>query len=252
MNFRIRVPMSLFFRLFLMSKLKKIKEASTLSKFAKLLGYTPKTLSYILYKIPDEQKYTDFIIPKKNGNARHIKAPNKKLKLLQKRLSELLLSCYEEIHQEEQPLSHGFRKNYSICSNAAKHKNKRYVFNVDLKDFFPSINFGRVRGYFISNRHFELEPNIATIIAQIACFENELPQGSPCSPVISNFIGHILDIRLVKIAHKYKCTYSRYADDLTFSTNKKDFPEQIACLSQDGQWQVGKSLKRQLNKPDLK
>ena len=69
------------------------------------------------------------------------------------------------------------------------------------------------------------------MIAQIACHENSLPQGSPCSPVISNLIAHLLDIRLVKLASKAGCTYSRYADDLTFSTNKKEFPVDIAVPS---------------------
>ena len=108
------------------------------------------------------------------------------------------------------------------------HKNKRHVFNVDLKDFFPSLNFGRVRGFFIKNAHFQLEPKVATVIAQIACHDNELPQGSPCSPIISNFIGHLLDVRMANLAKKTKCNYSRYADDLTFSTNWKEFPEKLA------------------------
>ena len=66
------------------------------------------------------------------------------------------------------------------------------------------------------------------MIAQIACHDNSLPQGSPCSPVISNLVAHLLDMRLVKLAGTMGCTYSRYADDLTFSTNKKEFPAEIA------------------------
>jgi hypothetical protein len=70
--------------------------------------------------------------------------------------------------------------------------------------------------------------DVATVIAQIACHDNALPQGSPCSPVISNLVAHLLDRRLVKLAISTGCTYSRYADDLTFSTNKKESPEKIA------------------------
>jgi hypothetical protein len=105
--------------------------------------------------------------------------------------------------------------------------------NFDLEDFFPSINFGRVRGYFIKNNEFHLAENVATVIAQIACFENQLPQGSPCSPIISNLIAHILDVRLVNIAKKNGLTYSRYADDITMSTNAKVFPEGIVSRSDD-------------------
>ncbi len=211
-----------------MSKLKKLKKAVSLSDLANLLGFRSKSVAYILYKIPEDKKYTEFSIPKKNGNERAIKAPTDQLKLLQKRLADLLYECYDEINSNNKSISHGFRKNHSIFTNAINHKNKRHVFNVDLYNFFPSINFGRVYGYFIKNNHFNLNQKIATVIAQIACHNNELPQGSPCSPIISNFIGHILDIRLVNLSKKTKCTYSRYADDLTFSTNKKDFPSQIA------------------------
>jgi RNA-directed DNA polymerase len=102
------------------------------------------------------------------------------------------------------------------------------VLNIDLADFFPSINFGRVLGFFISGKNFTLHPRVAMVIARIACHENTLPQGSPCSPVISNLIAHVLDMHLVKLASKSGCTYSRYADDLTFSTNEKGFPADIA------------------------
>ena len=102
---------------------------------------------------------------------------------------------------------------------------RRWVFNLDLEDFFPSINFGRVRGFLLKNRDFRAESeHRATVISQIACHENSLPQGSPCSPVISNLVAHLLDMRLVRLASSVGCTYSRYADDLTFSTNKKIFP----------------------------
>jgi len=130
-------------------------------------------------------------------------------------------------------------------TNARVHKCKRYVFNLDLEDFFPSLNFGRVRGFFINNQHFKLDPAVATAIAQIACHNNSLPQGSPCSPIISNLVTNFLDIRLAKLAKRSGCTYSRYADDLTFSTNAKTFPNWIA-LPEYGSWNwiVGGTLKK--------
>ena len=71
-----------------------------------------------------------------------------------------------------------------------------------MQEFFPSFNFGRVRGFFIRNRDFALKKNIATIIAQIACHDNALPQGSPCSPVIADMIAHLLDVRLAQLAKR--------------------------------------------------
>lgn len=214
-----------------MSKLEKLKSAETLKDLALLLGYQPKNLSYIAYQIDDAYKYTSFSIPKKNGGERTIQAPIEKLKTLQSRLSDLLYDCIAESTSNKsikRQISHGFQRDFSIITNAQKHINQRYVFNIDVQDFFPTINFGRVRGYFIKNKTFELNPKVATVIAQIACFKNELPQGSPCSPVISNLIAQTLDFYLVQLAKKYNCTYSRYADDITFSSKSKSFPKKIA------------------------
>ena len=97
------------------------------------------------------------------------------------------------------------------------------VLNIDLENFFESFHFGRVRGFFIKNNNFLLPIEVATVIAQISCYEGKLPQGAPSSPIISNLICEILDYRLLKIAKKYKLNYTRYADDLTFSTNDKNF-----------------------------
>ncbi len=214
-----------------MSRLADLKVATSISDLATLLGFKPKAISYLLYKQPPECKYTTFQIPKRSGGQRTIQAPVERLKLLQRRLSDLLQDCHDEINasaKRRDQIAHGFKRDRSIITNAEQHRNRRWVFNVDLKDFFPSINFGRVRGYFLRNRDFMLQERVATVIAQISCHENSLPQGSPCSPIISNLVAHVLDMRLVKLASECGCTYSRYADDLTFSTNKKDFPVQIA------------------------
>lgn len=233
-----------------MSRLEKLKEAKSLSDLAELLGYKPKAVSYILYKIPEDEKYIEFEISKRNGKKRKIKAPTEKLKYLQRRLADVLNECFNQISKEsnKKSLSHGFRKGHSIVTNAKNHRNKRYVFNVDLQDFFPSINFGRVRGFFIKNHHFDLDQKVATVIAQIVCHNNELPQGSPCSPIISNLIGHLLDVRMANLAKKGKCTYSRYADDLTFSTNRKVFPNSIAIKKDEKNWIAGSKLIKEIEK----
>ena len=176
---------------------------------AKLLGFTPKGLSFVLYKTPNEKKYRVFAIPKKGGGNRSIKAPDARLELLQSRLADLLNDCINEITKADGrylKASHGFRKNRTIVSNASAHRKRRYVFNIDLHDFFGTINFGRVRGFFIKDKNFELCPAVATLIAQIACHDNSLPQGSPCSPVISNLVANILDVRILKLAKLSRCT----------------------------------------------
>lgn len=198
------------------------------------MGYKPSSLTAIIYKTPDALKYTTFEIDKKSGGKRTIKAPTPKLKKLQSHLSNALYQCLDEIEKDKglKPISFGFRKGRSIAENAAKHKRHRWVLNLDLADFFPTFNFGRVRGFFLKDKAFELHPEVATTIAQIACDGEALPQGSPCSPVISELIAQILDMRLIRLAKKYGATYSRYADDITFSTNQKEFPAGLA--TQDG------------------
>jgi RNA-directed DNA polymerase len=230
-----------------MSQLTLLKGASTLHDVAALLGFQPQALAYILYVKPPLAKYHSFDVPKRGGGVRKIKAPSPDLLLLQQRLSDLLQNCVEEINRGrnwKDDLAHGFKRNRSIITNAMKHHKRRYVFNIDLQDFFPSINFGRVRGFFIKDANFMLDTKVATILAQIACHENGLPQGGPCSPVISNLIGHVLDIRLCKVAFANGCTYSRYADDITFSTNKPDFPSSIArrLAGEAHKWEVGDKL----------
>lgn len=240
-----------------MSRLEILKSASSIHDVAHILGFKPKSLAYILYKKSETAKYNQFNIPKRKGGIRSISAPYPDLMLLQKRLSGLLQDCIGEINKVQKiksALSHGFRRKYSIITNAAIHKNKRHVFNIDLENFFGTINFGRVRGFFIKNRNFMLKPAVATVVAQIACHKNALPQGSPCSPVISNLIGHLLDIRLATLANQVGCAYSRYADDLTFSTNKRNFPTIVAILTdvETHQWHVGKDLKQIVEKTGFK
>lgn len=144
-------------------------------------------------------------------------------------------------------LSHGFMKDRSIITNAMMHIGKVNVLNIDLEDFFGSFNFGRVRGFFIKNNEFKLNENIATIIAQIACYENKLPQGSPCSPVITNLITHSLDINLSSLARKYKCTYTRYADDITFSSRLSIFPPEI-MREDKGKYNPSKKLRSEIRR----
>jgi len=235
-----------------MPRLATLKAATSLSDVAKLLDFKPKAVSYILYKHPEATKYKTFLIPKRNGGQRTIKAPVDSLKLLQRRLSDLLQDCVDEINtakQRKDRTAHGFKRKRSIITNARQHRHRRWVFNLDLEDFFPSINFGRVRGFLLKNRDFELHEKVATVIAQTACHDSSLPQGSPCSPVISNLVAHLLDMRLVKLASEVGCTYSRYADDLTFSTNKKEFPADIAVPlgtedSASHLWLPGKALQK--------
>ncbi|EAE8998731.1 retron Ec67 family RNA-directed DNA polymerase/endonuclease [Listeria monocytogenes] len=204
------------------------EDINSLEELAKILKIPKKFLTYILYKKKVENSYTNLLIPKKSGGQRNISIPMKELKDVQRNIVKVMLT-QQNIFQFENNIksniSHAFTKDKSIITNAEIHKNKRFVLNIDLEDFFKSFHFGRVQGYFEKNKNFLFPKNIATVLAQLTCYNGSLPQGAPSSPIITNLICNILDMKLLKIAKKYKLDYSRYADDLTFSTNNKNFEE---------------------------
>jgi RNA-directed DNA polymerase len=191
---------------------------------ARLLEIPYGDLVYYLYVIPYKFRYITFPIKKKLGGERIISTPATSLKLIQKKLNQVLQCVYQV-----KPSVHGFVKGKNIVTNAKAHVGKRYVLNFDLKYFFVSINFGRVRGMFMA-LPYALNPEVATVLAQICCHNNQLPQGAPTSPIISNMLCAKLDSQFQKLAKKYRFTYTRYADDITFSTTRPNLPEEIAYI----------------------
>ena len=140
------------------------------NELADFLGIPRQRMTYVLYVKKVESYYTSFEIPKKNGETRTIKAPTGELKFIQKKLVSKLVQYQREIWRSKgmKPnISHGFEKGKSIVTNAKIHKNKRYLLNIDLQDFFDSFHFGRVRGFFEKNRDFALPLEVATVLAQL-------------------------------------------------------------------------------------
>jgi retron-type reverse transcriptase len=213
---------------------RSIHKLDSLDLLCNLLGVKKGHLLFICYKRADEQKYKSFEIPKKRGGLRKIDSPQKGLRVVQQKLAELLTE-----NLEFKPCVQGFIKGRGILQNAILHKKSNWVLNVDIKDFFGSINFGRVRAVFIA-KPFEIHPDVATVIAQICCFNNYLPQGAATSPVVSNIVASILDNRIIKHVRSHRLIYSRYADDITLSA-KRNFPREIAHVS-DGRTIIGEDL----------
>lgn len=225
-----------------MQNIERLRQATSIDDLALLLNFKPKNLAYVLYKL--DEKYQKILIPKKNGEHREILIPEPRLKKLQSNLAKILQNYLTE-NKYTTPPSHGFEKKRSIQTNAQKHRKQRWILNIDIENFFGSINFGRVRGCLIKDKSFQLHPKVATIIAQIACHENSLPQGAPSSPVISNIVCRTLDYRLMRLARKHNVYYTRYADDITFSTRTKDFPEALAKIK-NNTIEVGKNLEKSI------
>jgi retron-type reverse transcriptase len=129
--------------------------------------------------------------------------------------------------------AHGFIAGRSTVTSAKQHLGRDLVVNLDLSDFFPTISFPRVRGVFEANGY---SPAAATVLALlctaqpmraveydgkrywVAVGDRALPQGACTSPAISNQVARRLDRRLRGMSEKHGWTYTRYADDLTFSS----------------------------------
>lgn len=116
------------------------------------------------------------------------------------------------------PCVHGFTPKRSIVTNAKRHCSPKtqHLLNIDIEDFFPSITFYRVRGL-LQKKPFECSYQVATVLAHLCTFYGTLPQGSPMSPLLANLVCRGLDRDLMKLAKRHRATYTRYADDITFS-----------------------------------
>jgi retron-type reverse transcriptase len=172
------------------------------------LGLSPRELKKIWWF--RSRMYRQFEIAKGKNKTRIISAPDERLKYLQREIVPLLGSLY----RVRNPV-HGFVVGKSVKTNARAHLRQRFVLNIDLKDFFPSITERRVAGVIAS---LGIDSRVADIIARLCCYGGHLPQGAPTSPVISNMICFRLDKQLLAFAKMARCIYTRYADDLTFSS----------------------------------
>ncbi len=196
---------------------------------AEQLGITLGALRWLTYhrRGATVVHYHRFEINKKTGGVRCISAPKAALARAQRWVLDHILSKLEV-----EPEAHGFVPGRSIVSNAAPHAGRAVVVNLDLKDFFPGITFRRVKGLFQALGYSE---HVATVLGllctepprvkaevdgkvyHVALGERVLPQGACTSPAITNALCRRLDRRLSGLAARHGYTYTRYADDLTFS-----------------------------------
>jgi hypothetical protein len=202
-------------------------DAKTLPKLnderdiAKLVGVKDKELPALMR--PGTGKgsgYVEFEIAKAKGGTRRIAAPRKKLRAVQRAILDTILS---KITMHE--ACHGFVAGRSTVTNARPHEGAALVLKLDLKDFFPTVHYRRVRGLFQLLGYNEL---VANMLAGLTTYRPKLadgtvvwpgvlPQGAPTSPALANLACRRLDARLASLAAKVGAVYTRYADDLTFS-----------------------------------
>jgi RNA-directed DNA polymerase len=167
-------------------------------------------------------------VPKRSGGSRLIEIPKQRLRLMQQKILRQILD-----RVPAHDAAHGFRHGRSCVTHAALHTGQRVVIRMDLKDFFPSIPASRIEALFAKLGYSQ---TVAATLARLCVNRTpagalrelpwqerqpfrtpHLPQGSPCSPALANLCAYRLDIRLEALAQALGATYSRYADDLTFS-----------------------------------
>lgn len=212
----------------LLSLLNRIKQAE-LEEIGLQDLFHPFTMKHINYYCNPNNafhRYTQFKVKKKSGGFRLITSPrNRSFMMMLSALNELLKSLYTP-----SDYAMGFAEGRSVVSNANIHKGQNYVFNIDLKDFFPSIEQPRVWKR-LQLTPFNFPEKIASLIAGMCSMKETrayedgrqetffvLPQGAPTSPIITNMICDTLDRRLAGLAKRFGLHYSRYADDITFSS----------------------------------
>lgn len=205
-------------------------------------------LAAVIYPNP---KYRAFAIKKRSGGTRIIHEPRAAVKALQLRALEF----FEKHQAGSRPCVHGFVKGRSILSNAKAHCDRRptFVLNIDLKDFFPSINFYRVRGA-LNKAPFGFSHEVATVLAHLCTHEKVLPQGAPTSPYLSNLVCRALDRDLMKLVQRHHAFYTRYADDITISFSVKkaaNLPASI-CEFDGGVLKIGNELRELIEKNSFK
>lgn len=157
--------------------------------------------------------YRLFYIPKKSKGYRKIEAPSESLLQIQRWIK---INILEKISISE--FAKGFKKHSSIIDNAQPHINKQLVINLDIENFFPSINYGQVFRLFL---YLGYTREVSHLLTKLCTNSNNvLPQGAPTSPILSNILMLKLDKRLSNLAKFFKADYTRYADDITFSGNR--------------------------------
>ena len=156
--------------------------------------------------------YHSFFIPKSNGK-RLITAPAEDLKTIQKKILREILERVP-LH----PAANGFKRHRSIVTNAGNHIGREIIVKIDLKDFFPSITEHRVKAIYLNLGYPD---GVAEALAELSSYKGRLPMGGPTSPYLSNIAATRLDRRFTNLGKKLDFRYSRYADDLAFSSADK-------------------------------
>jgi len=165
-----------------------------------------------------DHRYKTYQLPKRSGGVRVIHHPARELKFLQRWLVSNVFR-----HAEIHPAASAYRSGASVLKNATAHSGSRFFLKIDFVDFFPSIRISDVIPLVQKLRPrlpFELDAADVSFVGKIATRHGRLTIGAPCSPVISNAVMYLFDQEMSSLAVRFDCRYTRYADDIAFSTSR--------------------------------
>ncbi|MEE1897281.1 reverse transcriptase family protein [Flavobacterium rakeshii] len=200
--------------------------------FPSIIGFSNKELKKIISNIDkyyrewtEQKKDKNTGLPKtyKNGKVkeRTIRPSKSKLKIIQSRINNRILNEIELPNN-----IHGGRKKHSNITNAKPHQGKKYILTTDLKDFYPSVKYSSVYQTFLE---LGFNKQTAYYITRLTTFKGELPQGTPTSTHISNIVFLKIDLLLIDFCSNNGITYTRYIDDLSFSS-QSNFQDHVETL----------------------
>jgi RNA-directed DNA polymerase len=188
-----------------------------------------------LHHLSHNAQYRSFAIAKKTGGERLIETPDGKLKPVLDHLNRFLSACY---YFQRTPPAYGFvmnakqdRDRRNIVTNARRHLHKPFLLNMDLKDFFHTVSSVMVQDIFL-HPPFRFSHDLSLLLTQLTTYKNRLPMGTPTSPALSNFACKGLDHTLLHFAKGHQWFFTRYADDLSFSSWQPITTDHISAIRQ--------------------
>jgi RNA-directed DNA polymerase len=196
-----------------------------LKKLGACIGFKPSEITSLLSKIDDF--YTQWVeekTDKKTGDLKKYKDGTVKKRVIRPSLKELKVIQTNIKNRILAPIKlpdcvHGGVKKRSNITNAKPHQGNKFQFTTDLQDFYPNIDSQRVYNTFV---YLKFSPHYSHWLTKLTTWKYELPQGTPTSTHIANLVFIETDLQLMKYCKMHKITYTRYVDDLTFSS-QQDF-----------------------------
>ncbi|MBB3161339.1 retron-type reverse transcriptase [Rhizobium laguerreae] len=209
------------------------------------LGIAPSLIRQIIHR--PAYHFREFKLTKSTGEERLISTPKTYLKVIQWWIADNIL---DKIDLSDNV--HGFRKNRSYISNAIIHRDSRHILNVDVKSFFSNIKIDNIFNVFSALGYGDAG---SLLLSTLTSKDGMAPTGAPTSPMIANAVFRDIDTQLSKFSQQMGLLYTRYADDLTFSSMEwieHDVLEAVSQIVESGGFNLNSAKTKFMGPGDRK